>query len=378
MDMGTITADEVLDQTNRIFHPFKLKFASPISWFSIWKISERVAERFSYKNRVHLVGDACHVHSVMGAFGLNSSILDSANLAWKMGLCARGLADLEKLMPTYEQERRRHAVRVIETSGTYLRFVCNSKAPVVRLDGVGTEPREDDGEDVRPIPEGITAESDPDRRFLMEFFFKLGSFLLGIDFKYGHSVLNPPQKIQHEHSLSRLRHTPATEVRWGVRAPSPRVMLSQEKAGYLYDAFGGADKLTILVFASNFQGPILRRLTALDAYLASPQSFYNRFGQTKMFKIVLVTNLLPLDYEEHFSGDNADALKFLREHGTLVWDDQLPGRDAHIVYGVDHAKGAVMVVRPDLWTGVSVFPDEVDLLDEYLGRFLTIPGKHAD
>ncbi|GBE80915.1 hypothetical protein SCP_0306370 [Sparassis crispa] len=376
MDIGTITADEVLAQANRIFAPFTLKFASPVSWFSIWKISERVAERFSYMNRVHLAGDACHVHSVMGAFGLNASILDSANLAWKMGLCARGLADTEKLMPTYEHERRRHAVRIIETSGTYLRFVCASNAPIVRLDGVGTEARED--EDDRPaLPKEITEEADPGRRFLKEFFAKLGAFLLGVDFEYGHNLLNPPQQIRNDVSLSRVLPKPATEVAWGVRAPSPRVTLSQQKTGYLYDVCGGADKFTLLVFASNFQGPILRGLTALDAHLASSQSFYNRFGRSNMFKIVLITNLLPLDYEDHFAGNATGTLEYLRKIATLVWDDQLPGRDAHTVYGVDHAKGAVAVVRPDLWTGISVLPGEAEMLDEYFERFLTVPGKKS-
>lgn len=58
VDVHSITPDEVLEQANRIFAPYKLKFASTLSWFAIWKISERVAANYSYKNRVHLVGDA--------------------------------------------------------------------------------------------------------------------------------------------------------------------------------------------------------------------------------------------------------------------------------------------------------------------------------
>ena len=33
----SLTAEEVLEQTNRIFAPFTLKFASPISWFAVWR-----------------------------------------------------------------------------------------------------------------------------------------------------------------------------------------------------------------------------------------------------------------------------------------------------------------------------------------------------
>lgn len=37
LDISTITAEEVLEQANRIFAPYKLKFAAPLSWFAVWK-----------------------------------------------------------------------------------------------------------------------------------------------------------------------------------------------------------------------------------------------------------------------------------------------------------------------------------------------------
>lgn len=46
-----------------------------------------------------------HVHSVMGAFGLNASILDSANLAWRLGFVAQNNARIDALLPTYSGER---------------------------------------------------------------------------------------------------------------------------------------------------------------------------------------------------------------------------------------------------------------------------------
>lgn len=77
VDIHSITPEEVLEQANRIFSPYKLSFAAPLSWFAIWKsnkclfhpqcgevlifsiVSERVARSFSSDDlRVHLVGDA--------------------------------------------------------------------------------------------------------------------------------------------------------------------------------------------------------------------------------------------------------------------------------------------------------------------------------
>ena len=37
VDVHSITPEEVLEQANRIFSPYKLKFGSPLSWFAIWK-----------------------------------------------------------------------------------------------------------------------------------------------------------------------------------------------------------------------------------------------------------------------------------------------------------------------------------------------------
>ena len=37
VDVHSITAEEVLEQTNKVFAPYKVKFAAPLSWFAVWK-----------------------------------------------------------------------------------------------------------------------------------------------------------------------------------------------------------------------------------------------------------------------------------------------------------------------------------------------------
>lgn len=37
VDVHSITAEEVLEQTNKVFAPYKVRFASPLSWFAVWK-----------------------------------------------------------------------------------------------------------------------------------------------------------------------------------------------------------------------------------------------------------------------------------------------------------------------------------------------------
>ncbi|KAL2869076.1 FAD binding domain-containing protein [Aspergillus lucknowensis] len=415
VDVHSITADEVLEQANRIFAPYKLKFAAPLSWFAVWKISERVARSFSSEDlRVHLAGDAAHVHSVMGAFGLNASILDSANLAWKLGLCASGAADIKSLMPTYDRERRLHAVRIIETSGKYLRFVCNSELPVAQLytagadlgfdplrkakeqakaqakangvsNGVANGAHDEPGTNghahqngVKPATNGAEtnghkahangnshdsedeAERQADLEFLHTFFPEYGQFLLGTDCEYGASVIAPQES-------STVTTRKPTVLRNGVRAPSPRVCFSTGSTGYLYDKMKGADRFHVVVFGSDLLGPVRKRLAAFSRALESEGHFFKRFGQSRRFNILLVAKGAPFELEERLQGDD---LAVLRENAVIISDDRTPEDDAHSTYSVDHVTGTVVVVRPDLWVGKTAAPDQVEELDSYFSSFL--------
>ena len=307
----------------------------------------------------------------MGAFGLNASILDSANLAWKIGLCARGLARTDALVPTYEMERRRHAVRIIQTSGAYLRFVCSSNLPVIDLDGIGTAPRTDEDEEESPPVKyeestensGANWEED-DKKFLARFFARNGPFLLGVDAPYGDSIVSPPRsKRQAVH--------PPTDVKNGVRAPNPRVCFDSGKTGYLYDKMIGAAMFNIVIFASDLMGPIRVRLATFSKALRS-DGFFLKYGGLERFRIIVVVKGMPFDVKAKMGGED---LRDLRENSILLADDRSPDEDAHTTYGINHAKGAAVIVRPDLWVGNSFFPDEVGDMGCYFEAFLVPTQK---
>ncbi|KAI5926689.1 FAD binding domain-containing protein [Camillea tinctor] len=374
VDIHSITPEHVLEQTNKIFAPYTLKFASTVSWFAIWKISERVARSFSSAdNRVHLVGDAAHVHSVMGAFGLNASILDAANIAWKIGFASKGAAKIDALLLTYSSERRRHAVKIIEVSGTYLRIVCGSDLEVPNLRDVellGEKERtihQVDANKGRPSSvqnSNAKVEDTTDPKILTDFIKANGAFLLGIDCPYGPSVISPAA------SGSKGR-VPALRVKPGVRAPNPRLCLRTEETGYLYDKLAGPARFHLVVFVSTLAGTqVQQNLKAFVQTLLDQTGFYRRFGGAGLFNIVLITKLMPFELEALPSGASELVDILMKQGAQILFDDRAPDEDAHTTWGANHERGSVAVIRPDLWVGMSAFPDETDAITEYFEGFL--------
>jgi 2-polyprenyl-6-methoxyphenol hydroxylase-like FAD-dependent oxidoreductase len=84
------------------------------SWFSTYRIHHRRAERFRDR-RCFLLGDAAHIHSPVGAQGMNTGLQDAYNLAWKLALVGSGRAG-ETLLDSYEIERVPVADRLLRTT----------------------------------------------------------------------------------------------------------------------------------------------------------------------------------------------------------------------------------------------------------------------
>lgn len=74
----------------------------------------RIAGAFR-QGRLLLAGDAAHLMPVWQGQGYNSGIRDAANLGWKLAAVVSGRAD-DKLLDTYDVERRKHARAMIDLS----------------------------------------------------------------------------------------------------------------------------------------------------------------------------------------------------------------------------------------------------------------------
>ncbi len=108
------------------------EFPLPIKrtlWSSKFQVHRRIVPKMRHGS-VFLLGDAAHVHSPMGGQGLNISVQDAYNLAWKIALVHQGKAK-DSLLNTFDEERHpiaKHTLRGT-TIGT---FFIASKSPGIR------------------------------------------------------------------------------------------------------------------------------------------------------------------------------------------------------------------------------------------------------
>jgi len=87
-------------------------------------VNTRLADRYR-DGRVLLVGDAAHVHFVIGGPGLNLGLQDAVNLGWKLAAVIQGWAPAG-LLDTYDAERRPVGERVAMHSQAQLALLAPS------------------------------------------------------------------------------------------------------------------------------------------------------------------------------------------------------------------------------------------------------------
>ena len=93
------------------------------TWFSTYRIHHRRAERFRDR-RCFVLGDAAHIHSPVGAQGMNTGLQDAYNLAWKLALVVSGRAGMA-LLDSYAEERMPVAERLLRTTDELFSLVVS-------------------------------------------------------------------------------------------------------------------------------------------------------------------------------------------------------------------------------------------------------------
>lgn len=85
-----------------------------VRWSSYFRMHKRMALKMG-EGRRWLVGDAGHASSPLGGQGLNTALLDAADLGWKLGLVVRGQGR-PSLLESYMVERHLSSQQVLDIS----------------------------------------------------------------------------------------------------------------------------------------------------------------------------------------------------------------------------------------------------------------------
>jgi 2-polyprenyl-6-methoxyphenol hydroxylase-like FAD-dependent oxidoreductase len=97
------------------------------AWLTRFRLHHRQTEHYR-AGRVFLAGDAAHIHSPVGAQGMNTGIQDAWNLGWKLALVAAGRAAPE-LLDSYEAERWPVGRELLRTTDRVFSLFTRAMAP---------------------------------------------------------------------------------------------------------------------------------------------------------------------------------------------------------------------------------------------------------
>lgn len=173
----------VMERAAQIIAPYQLRWRS-IEWFDHYHAKQHISSHFcDDSSSIFLVGDAGHTHSPKSGQGMNGAMQDSWNLAWKLNLVIRGLAN-PSLLDTYEAERREVALNLAQF----------------------------EAEQPRTIRNGNSAA-------LAENFLRNLKFVAGLGAEYASSALTRPSHCRHTSSIPYINC-----ARAGTILPPAKVM----------------------------------------------------------------------------------------------------------------------------------------------------------
>ncbi|KAJ3918335.1 FAD binding domain-containing protein [Lentinula edodes] len=303
----------ILDVARKTLYPFIIVPKS-FEWSSIYTIAQGVASRYSVHDRVFIAGDACHTHSPKAGQGMNASINDTYNLAWKLVWVLRGWSNHTLLKTTHNE---------------------------LNVDGAM-------------------------RTAYMSMIQKSTEFSSGIGVHYLPSrIVNIKNQGLASGIVIGKRMPPGTVVRLLDFCPI-----------HIHDLLPSDTRFKILVFAGNASSfAQLMRLQQLAAKIDNLRSLLGldilpgNSSQSGLDVLTILSTKLELALYKEL------PLK-LRSHWSKVYvdyiDTNIPGTDHIQVYGIG-VDGILVVVRPDGYVGAIATIDDFEHIKHYFSSFLETP-----
>ncbi|KAK9342112.1 FAD binding domain-containing protein [Lipomyces starkeyi] len=365
VDRSRITPEIILENARKILHPYKLDITD-VKWYTAYQIGQRVSPAFHKFNRVFISGDACHTHSPKAGQGMNVSMMDTFNLAWKVAYVVKGLASRD-ILSTYESERINVAQDLIAFDHKFSRLFSGKPA----LPGASSS-------------EGVRLDE------FHAFFEKGNEFASGTIVDYESSPLvdkSSGKPIPHptDNEVTLTVSPLAKNILIGRRFDTAKVV-SQSDAHpwYLTDRMLSDGRWRIVNFTGDFMkvAKLNQKLLWLGEYLAGDSSFIRTYTPPGA-KVDSVIEVLTVHASRRVDTEWDDFPLAFRprdcagrmDYWKIYADDESYHEGhghAYEKYGIDPEVGAYVVVRPDGYVSMvePLGEEGIQNIAEFFGQFM--------
>ena len=340
-----VTSDLLLDKARKIFAPFSFDVAE-IAWWSAYEIGQRVcdvfddvsaADRGTKTPRIFIAGDACHTHSPKAGQGMNVSMADAFNLGWKLGAVLRGLSPAA-LLDTYTAERQSKAQELIDFDRDMARLF--SERPKTKADAA---------------------------RF-QAYFKRHGRYTAGVETQYAPSMVTRGSTHQEL----------ATGLTVGKRFHSaPVIRLADAKPMQLGHVIKADGRWRVFLFAPAKDGGaeggvIARACTHLQLIAVDVTT-----NGADIDSVLDVRAVFQLPHREiNLASLPEPLLPKKGRYGLTDYEKAFcaaPGpSDIFDMRGLNRARGAAIVVRPDQYVSLISPLSDMTLIGDFFAAVLTV------
>jgi phenol 2-monooxygenase len=357
-DRSKVTPDDIVKIARKIMQPYTLDY-NHCDWFSVYTVGQRLAESFSYHDRVFLAGDAVHTHSPTMGAGMNVSMQDSYNLIWKIATAIR--TGNRNILTTYNTERRAVAEELIIKDRAMSDFYCDGPS-------ANSKRYKEFREDFRDFVSGVAVTYSP------------SVLTTAVDTANGSSHCKDEQQVYSKLSL-------ASNLTLGRRIPSYLVTNHfTAEVSHLHTALKSTGHWRILLFPGDFSNSHrFQQLHNLGTRLEAPSSFIHTCTPASR-PIDSVIEVLTI----HSSSRNeVDALSlsnifhpWSESKGHHYWRifarDNDGGDDIYKAFDIDEDVGCLIVVRPDQHVAYIGDLWDFDNVGKYFENALGLKKKDVD
>lgn len=353
-----VTPERLLKAAQSILAPYTIEIPK-VEWYTCYEIGQRLADHWVWNDRVFIAGDACHTHSPKAGQGMNISMADTFNLAWKLAHVLQKKAH-PSILKTYEIERAQVAAELIQFDQKFARLFSGKPAKDV-LDETGIS--------------------------LQEF---QSTAQKGNIFSSGTSVDYPSSLLVLKNVNQRMTSELASNLPIGPRLYSRQVVGVSDAKPYMLGDLACADgRWKVLLFAgdvSQYSGCRLR-LEKLCQFLAGDAASPITKYTPKDSDLDSVINVLTILASPRVKMECEDFHEVLRpkvgKHGfqsykKIFSDDESYHKGHGKIYenfGIDPKVGCMVVVRPDQYVSLVTEITDHTGLASFFDSFMLAVGS---